>query len=106
MPQTHFNESFPMHVQFDGPVIAKSGSNDKGAWSLRQQQAYLFEQGKPYPTPFLARVPDDLPAGYDTGKDYIFAPGSFVADERGNLSLSRYGLAFIAKPSLSAKAVA
>ena len=55
-------------------VDERSGTNDRGAWQMRTQKAYLH-QNEPYPAPFdLFLEKGQLP--YPPGQ-YLFAGGTF-----------------------------
>jgi len=68
-------------------VVVKEGSFDDGRpWKSRQQVAYLFTPGKPYPTEFVIKLgANGVP--YEPGY-YQLAPES-VQVYRGRLELAR-----------------
>lgn len=70
-------------------VESRSGTNERGFWSIRSQDAFLH-QGDPYPLPFKLQLPDGVSA-YSPGR-YVFGAGAF--------RLGRYGLELSRSPSL------
>ena len=70
-------------------VNSRSGTNERGFWSVRSQEAFLH-QGGAYPLPFELQLPENVP-GYAPGR-YMFGEGAYRA--------GRYGLEFSRQISL------
>lgn len=73
-------------------VDTRSGTSKRTGqpYTIHEQEAYLHQQGKPYPTPMKLTVETNqangMPMAYAPGK-YALSPDSFYIDRFGNLAV-------------------
>lgn len=67
-------------------VKDKSGTGKKSgrAYSFREQRAWAFLEGKPFPVEFVLILPDDQSGPYPLG-EYLLAPSSFYVGDFGRI---------------------